>query len=258
MYDNDLVSIITPSYNCSQFISETIRSILAQTYKNWELLITDDCSTDDSCDIITEFVNKDPRIKLFRLNKNSGAGIARNNSIREAKGRFIAFCDSDDRWYPEKLEKQLVFMTVGGYGLTYTSYMTCSENGIINGIMVSRRKETFSSILRDDKIGCLTVIYDIEKVGKVYMPDIRKRQDWALKIKILAICHEAYGLKEPLAIYRLRCNSLSSSKLNLVRYNITVYRTVLGWNKIRAYIYFGFVFMPCYFLKRISSYYINR
>ena len=124
MTDYGLVSIITASFNCSAFIGETIESIQAQTYTNWELLITDDCSTDNSREVINSYADKDPRIRLLRLDKNSGAGIARNNSIREAKGRFIAFCDSDDRWKPEKLERQLAFMTENSYGLTYTSYDT--------------------------------------------------------------------------------------------------------------------------------------
>jgi len=122
-----LVSIITPSYNSSSFIAETIESILSQTYLNWELLITDDCSTDRSVEIIERYIQRDSRIKLFRLEKNCGAGVCRNRSISEAKGRFIAFCDSDDRWCPEKLEKQLAFMRGKDCALSYTSYMTCDE-----------------------------------------------------------------------------------------------------------------------------------
>ena len=117
-----LVSIITPSYNSSSFIAETIESILSQTYLNWELLITDDCSTDRSVEIIERYIQRDSRIKLFRLEKNCGAGVCRNRSISEAKGRFIAFCDSDDRWRPEKLEKQLAFMREKDCALSYTSY----------------------------------------------------------------------------------------------------------------------------------------
>lgn len=258
MNDLGLVSIITPSYNCADFIGETIESILAQTYKNWELLITDDCSTDASRDVIQKFCERDSRIKLFTLEKNSGAGVARNNSIKEAKGRFIAFCDSDDRWYPDKLEKQLAFMVSTECAMSYTSYMTCNEGGENTGIVVCRRKETINSIKRDDKIGCLTVIYDIEKTGKIYMPEIRKRQDWAFKIKVLSVCKSAYGMKEPLALYRIRDNSLSNKKLSLIKYNIAVYHTVLGWNMLRSYLYFSFIFLPCYFIKRISINYINR
>lgn len=119
--DYGLVSIITPSYNSSRFISQTIESILSQTYTNWELLITDDCSTDKTREIVKSYQRKDPRIKFFQLKENSGPGVARNHSIEMAKGRFIAFCDSDDRWYPEKLEKQLAFMAKKRCMLSYTS-----------------------------------------------------------------------------------------------------------------------------------------
>lgn len=258
MKDLGLVSIITPSYNCANFINETIESILSQTYRNWELIITDDCSTDNSREIIQGYCDKDKRIKLLKLSKNSGAGVARNNSIKEALGRFIAFCDSDDRWYPDKLQKQLDFMTSTDCALSYTSYMTCDEDSKITGIVVCRRKETSNSIKRDDKIGCLTVIYDVHKIGKIFMPDIRKRQDWAFKIKALSICKEALGMKEPLALYRLRKNSLSNKKSALIKYNISVYHSILGWSIVKSYLYFGFVFLPSYFLKRASIKFINR
>lgn len=258
MNDFGLVSIITPSYNSGAFIGETIKCIQAQTYKNWELLITDDCSTDNSRQIIMEYVDKDPRIKLFELKKNSGAGIARNNSIKEAKGRYLAFCDSDDRWYPDKLEKQLQFMEEKNCGMSYTSYMTCNEDGVATGIVVCRNKETLSSLKRDDKIGCLTVIYDTKIVGKVFMPTIRKRQDWAMKLKVMQLCKEAFGLKEPLALYRVRDNSISRNKLSLVKYNIAVYQEVFGWSLLRSTLFFIFSFMPTYFLKRLGLRYINQ
>ena len=253
-----MISIITPSYNCSEFIAETIKSIQAQTYTDWELLITDDCSTDISRDIIQQFADSDPRIKLFCLDTNSGAGIARNNSIREANGQYIAFCDSDDRWFPEKLEKQLNFMREKGCALSYTSYMTCEEDGTLKGIVVCRNHESLSSLSKDDKIGCLTVMYDTSKVGKVYMPPLRKRQDWAMKLKVLQICKDAYGLKEPLAYYRLRNDSISRNKKSLIKYNIAVYKEVFGWSKLRSTLYFMFAFMPNYFLKRLGLKYINQ
>lgn len=253
-----LVSIITPSYNCAEFIGETIKSIQSQTYENWEMLITDDCSTDNSYEIIKSFANEDDRIKLFKFENNSGAGVARNNSIKEANGRYIAFCDSDDRWYPEKLEKQLKLIRDKNCGMVYSSYMTCTEDGQSNGIVVCRNRETLSSIMRDDKMGCLTVMYDTEKVGKVYMPTIRKRQDWAMKLKVLQKCKEAYGLKEPLAHYRLRQNSISHNKRALVKYNIAVYQEVFGWSKFRSTIFFLFAFMPNYIIKKIGLKYINQ
>lgn len=254
----ELISIITPSYNSSDYVSETIEAILRQTYQNWELIITDDCSTDNTCEIIEKYAAEDSRIKLFRQSKNLGAGAARNNSIKEAKGRYIAFCDSDDRWYPDKLEKQVAFMQKMDCALSYTSYITCTEEGENHGLVICRRKETFATTKRDDKIGCLTAMYDTEKVGKVYMPLIRKRQDWGLMLNILMQCDVAYGIKEPLAIYRLRNNSISSNKKSLVKYNIRLYQDVLGWSKIRASLFFCFVFMPSYIAKKVFVSMYNR
>lgn len=255
---SNLVSIITPSYNCAKYIEETIRSIQAQTYPFWELLITDDCSSDNSCAVIEELAKTDPRIKLFKLDKNSGAGAARNNSIDKANGRFIAFCDSDDKWFPDKLEKQLEFMQLKDAALSHTSYMTCDEDSNINGIVVCRKKETLTSMCKDDKMGFLTVIYDSEKVGKVYLPLMRKRQDWALKLKILKLCNVSYGMKEPLSYYRLRHDSISNNKRSLIKYNIAVYKEILGWSALRANIYFYLIFLPTHFKKRLFLKYLNQ
>lgn len=251
MNDYGLVSIITPSYNCAQFISETIDSILNQTYQNWELLITDDCSTDETCRIIEEYVSKDKRIKLFKLGKNSGAGIARNNSIKEATGRFIAFCDSDDRWKAEKLQLQLDFMHEKAIDVCYSSYLTCDEYGNNTGIVICPYKVGYKDILFDDSIGCLTCIYDAEKIGKIYMPAIRKRQDWAMKILLLKKSRSALGIKDTLAYYRVRTGSLSNNKINLVKYNVKVYKDVLKMSLPVAWLFFLFVFMPHYFLKKV-------
>lgn len=258
MTDYGLVSIITASYNCAAFIGQTIEAIQAQTYTNWELLITDDCSSDNSRDVIAGYAAKDSRIKLLRLDKNSGAGIARNNSISEAKGRFIAFCDSDDRWYPDKLEKQLAFMNAKGCAVSHTSYMTCDENNRITGIIVCRKKETLNSMCKDDKMGFLTVIYDTSKTGKIYMPELRKRQDWALKLLILQKCGFACGMKEPLAYYRIREGSISRNKRALVKYNIAVFKEVLGWTAIKANLFFYCIFMPTHIKKLLFLRYLNK
>lgn len=253
MTDYGLVSIITASFNCSAFIGETIESIQAQTYTNWELLITDDCSTDNSREVINSYADKDPRIRLLRLDKNSGAGIARNNSIREAKGRFIAFCDSDDRWKPEKLERQLAFMTENSYGLTYTSYDTCDEAGHSNGYAQCLRSLSYAKILRDNGIGCLTAIYDASKIGKHFMPSIRKRQDWCLWIDIIKKTGTAYGLQEPLALYRVRSGSISSNKIEMLRYNYAVYHDVLGYNRVISAVILAGYFLPYYFYKKFKQ-----
>lgn len=256
--NNRLVSIITSTYNCVDFVDETIESILAQTYNNWELLITDDCSTDETWNLLQKYAAKDARIKIFRLEENSGAGVARNNSIKEAKGRYIAFCDSDDRWYPEKLEKQLKFMEEHDCAMSHTSYLKCDEDNNIIGVVICRRLESFKTMCKDDKMGFLTVMIDSDKVGKVCLPDLRKRQDWAYKLKVLKICGQAYGMKEPLAYYRIRSNSISRKKLSLIKYNIAVYREVLGWSYIKSHLYFFGVFAPHHLLKRLFLWYLNK
>lgn len=258
MTDYGLVSIITPSFNCAEFIGETIESILAQTYQNWELLITDDCSTDNSRDVIEQYAARDPRIKLLRLEKNSGAGIARNKSISEALGRFIAFCDSDDRWLPAKLERQLEAMAQSGKKVCYSSYYTCDENGNNTGIVVAYKTINYREICRDDSIGFLTCIYDTNGIGKIFLPSLRKRQDWGMKILLMQKCREAIGIIEPLAIYRLRSNSLSGDKRRLVKYNVKVYREVLHYNAVHAWLKFLFDFMPHYIAKRLRLKIINQ
>lgn len=258
MENRGLVSIITPAFNSSRFIRETIESILAQTYPYWELLITDDCSTDDTVEIVRRYVDLDPRIKLFRLERNSGAGVCRNRSIQEAQGRFIAFCDSDDCWKPDKLERQLAFMEKMNCALSYTAYMTCDENSHVTGIVIGRKKETFFSMTCDDGIGCLTAIYDTQKVGKIFMPDLRKRQDWGLWLKVLEKCRIAYGMKDPLAVYRIHSTSISRNKFSLIQYNLNVYKTVLRYSVLKSYLYFTFLFLPSYFFKKLMLRYINR
>lgn len=257
--DKELVSIITPSYNCSEFIEKTIKSVQNQTYKNWEMLITDDCSTDNSVEIIKAFAFKDPRIKLFQLEKNSGAGVARNKSIEHAQGKYIAFLDSDDKWMPEKLEKQIAFMQEKQCGLSYTSMINIDEHDNEIGIEVAPKRHTLSQNKRDDKVGFSTAVYDQEVVGKIFMPTIRKRQDWGLVLSVLKKCKVAYGIKQPLAYYRIGHDSLSKNKLALVKYNIAAYKSVLGWSSLRAHLFFSFVYLPSYlskklFLKMINNY----
>lgn len=255
---NDLVSVIMPSYNSVDYIYQSIESVIKQTYPHWELLITDDCSTDNTVEIVKQYAQKDNRIKLFILKENSGVAVARNNSIKKAQGRYIAMLDSDDLWLPEKLEKQLAFMQKNGYEFCYSSYIMCDDNGEYDGIFFCRKQESFQSIKKDDKIGCLTVIYDTKRLGKIYMPLLRKRQDWGFKILLLQKCKRAYGIKEPLAIYRIRNNSLSRQKIRLLKYNINVYKEVLGWSSIKAYCYFLFIFMPTYIKKKLLTKIISK
>jgi teichuronic acid biosynthesis glycosyltransferase TuaG len=229
-----LVSIITPTYNDVRFISDTIRSIQKQEYQNWELLITDDCSTDETVKIIRDFIKSDHRIKLFILNNNSGAGIARNNSIMHAKGRYIAFCDSDDQWKESKLSKQIDFMITNDLSFTYSSYDVIDEENNKLKSIYSPIKLSYKEMLRNNYIGCLTAIYDQDKLGKLYMSKIRKRQDWTLWLKIFKIIKNARGIRESLAIYRDRTGSISNNKFLLLKYNWIIYNKELGFNKLKS------------------------
>lgn len=246
----ELVSVIMPTFNASKYLADSIESILGQTYTNLELLITDDNSSDETRKILDQFAQKDSRIKVEYLKENYGPGIARNKSIERAEGRYIAFCDCDDRWLPEKLEKQIRHMTRKDCALCSSSYLICDENDKITGINISPKHLTLNMMKHDNKIGCLTAVYDIKRLGhKFYMPAIRKRQDWAMFLNILKECQICFCLPEPLAYYRQRDNSVSSKKLSLVKYNVNVYETVFGYSTIKAYLYFFTHFIPTYFIK---------
>ncbi len=253
----ELVSVIMPSYNSSRFIAESIESILRQTYTQLELLITDDGSTDNTVEIIQAYIQKDSRIRLFTQKDNMGAGHARNHSIKEARGRYIAFCDSDDTWLPHKLEKQLAFMKENGYCFCFSSYFVGDESGNRTGIVIAPSSVTLSDTKRDDKIGFLTAIYDTSAHGKFYMPTLRKRQDWAYVLLILRKCRKAYSLKEPLACYRRSRGSISSNKLSLLKFNAQVYQTVFGYSTLHSYCYLSGLFLPTYTMKVINNWITN-
>lgn len=254
----DLVSVIMPSYNASRFIGASIDSVLGQTYKKLELLITDDHSTDpETLELLKKYAEKDSRVRVFLLPENSGAGYARNNSIKEARGRYIAFCDSDDRWMPDKLQKQVAFMKKTNCCLSYSSYLICGEDDERRGIVIAPSIMTLSRLKHDNKIGCLTAMYDTRPYGKFYMPTIRKRQDWALFLTILKSCGTAYGMVEPLAIYRKTQEGISRKKFKLIDYNAKVYQHVFGYGVVLSYLYLFVVFMPAYFFKRTTNYISN-
>ncbi len=213
MQDYGLVSIITPSWACGKFIGETIKSVQAQTYQNWELLVQDDCSTDNTREVVAAFAQNDSRIKYACNPVNSGAAITRNNALRRASGRWVAFLDSDDLWLPEKLERQLEFMVKKGYAFSYHEYTEMSEDGTPLGVYVSGKKR----VSKFDMFaccwpGCLTVMYDKEKIGLVQINDVRRNNDTALWLKVVrkAPC---YLLKENLARYRRRANSITPKPL---------------------------------------------
>jgi teichuronic acid biosynthesis glycosyltransferase TuaG len=221
------VSIISPLFNCSLYLSETIESILSQTYMNWELILIDDFSSDNSLVIAQKYSTLDSRIKVYSLNKNSGPAASRNKGIDMAQGRYIAFCDSDDIWLPEKLEKQIAAIKSSDSAICFTSYFKMAEDGTYtNRLVKAEPLVTYSMLLRSNYIGCSTAIYDTEKCGKVLMPDILKRQDYGLWLCILQQGHHAIGLAEPLVYYRIRSKSISSNKVKAALYHWKVLRQV--------------------------------
>lgn len=207
---DELVSIIMPSYNTANYIAASIQSVLDQTYPNWELIIVDDCSTDDTDAVVAPFLT-DARIRYLKNEQNSGAAISRNRALREAKGRWIAFLDSDDLWYPTKLEAQLKFMQSHGYHFSYTNYEELNEAGAQTGVLVSGPKRITKTGMYDFCWpGCLTVMYDAEAIGLIQIADIRKNNDYAMWLKV---CQKAdcYLLDTCLAQYRRgRTGSISS------------------------------------------------
>jgi teichuronic acid biosynthesis glycosyltransferase TuaG len=222
---NSLVSIITPSYNSSKFIKDCVNSVFSQTYKNWEMIIVDDCSEDNSKEIISELSTKDKRIKPIFLEKNVGAAEARNTAIRQSKGKYVAFLDSDDLWNPKKLEKQLSFMNKNEIVFSYTNYQLMSENGEdLSNFISAPEKMTYDSYLKNTIIGCLTVIIDREKSGEFEMPNICSSHDMALWLLIMRKGFDAYGLDENLARYRIVSTSNTANKWRAAKDVWMVYR----------------------------------
>ncbi len=235
----ELVSIITPSYKSERFIAECIESVLSQTYENWEMIIVDDCSTDNSNEIIEMYCKKDARIKLIQLEHNSGPAVARNAAIKEAKGRFIAFLDADDLWVKEKLQKQIAFMLENDIAFSFSEYVKIDEHSqVISEVIHRPKKVDYKRMLKSNYIPCLTVIYDSAKLSKVYMPLILKRQDYALWLRILKKVDFAYCYNEPLAKYRFYSGSLSSNKFVAAIYVWKLYREIEKLSLAKALYYF--------------------
>ena len=208
-----LVSIIMPSWNTEQFISETIQSVINQTYQNWELIIVDDCSTDNTDAVVASF--KDDRIKYLHNDKNSGAALTRNKAMREARGEWIAFLDSDDLWTPDKLEKQVRFMNENSYVLSYTEYEKIDEeDNALNIYVTGPEKVNKRKMYNYDYIGQLTMMYSAKYFGLIQIKDIKKNNDYAIRLQLFKKPNtEAFLLKENLAKYRVRKKSISHDKL---------------------------------------------
>jgi teichuronic acid biosynthesis glycosyltransferase TuaG len=239
----NLVSIITPSFNSEKFIAETIESVQNQTYKNWEMIIVDDCSTDHTAAIVERFIKDDGRIHLFRLDKNSGTGIARDVALSKVNGDYIAFLDADDLWKPLKLEKQLQFLKENKIPFTFSFYDCINEEGnTLNKRVEAPRNLLYRQLFFCNYIGNLTGIYEVNYFGKIAISSIRKRQDWMMWLTILKKIKLAKPVPESLALYRIRDNSLSASKVDLLKHNFAVYRSFHGFNYIASlFIMIGFL-----------------
>jgi teichuronic acid biosynthesis glycosyltransferase TuaG len=235
MKNTPLVSVIMPAYNSAQFIAAAIDSVLAQTWLHWELLVIDDGSTDDTVKIVENYARQYPNIRILKNSTNQGTGAARNRGIKAATGRFIAFLDADDLWLPLKLEKQLKFMQEKDLAMTFSSYYLMDEEGNPLHREVKALPElTYEKLLKSNYVGNLTGIYDVEKLGKVYAPQIRKRQDWALWLEILKRLGSSIALTEPLAYYRVRRDSVSGNKWKLLRHNFKIYRSFLNYGLLKS------------------------
>ena len=257
MQDYGLVSIITPTWACADFIAETIRSIQAQSYQNWELLIQDDCSKDNTLEIVKPYMEADKRIKYECNPQNSGAAITRNNALRRAKGRWIAFLDSDDLWMPEKLEHQLRFMVENGYAFSYTHYGEMDEKSRPTGVLVTGPKHiTRLGMYSFCWLGCLTVMFNREKVGLLQIEDIKKNNDYAMWLQV---CHkeDCYLLDECLAKYRRgRVGSVSThGYATMIKWHYKLWHEAMKMNPISSLFWTGMnlvcgVFKKIHYVKK--------
>ena len=234
------VSIVMPVHNSRPFLSESIGSVIRQTYRDWQLIVVDDGSEDGSSDLASELAEKDSRIRIVCFSSNQGPAVARNTAIRQAEGRYIAFLDSDDVWQPEKLDKQMHAMQEGELDLCYSWYGTIAEDGApLRQVFRAPKTLTYRKLLSTNYVGNSTAVYDTKRLGKMYMPDIRRRQDYGLWLSILrqpgvrAAC-----VSEVLVWYRIRKSSVSSNKAKSAGYNWKLYRQIEGLGLVRATYYF--------------------
>lgn len=221
--NEELVSIIMPSYNTAKYIAESIKSVQAQTYKNWELLIVDDCSSDDTDDVVQPFLS-DERIKYLKNEKNSGAALTRNKALREAKGKWIAFLDSDDLWHPNKLEKQIEFMVKNDFKFSYTDYKIRLNGVWLPYVYYGPDVVTEFKMKNYCYFSTITVMYDRNSIGLIQIEDIKKNNDYAMWLKIIKKS-PCYRLPLCLAYYVKHEGSISSgSKLKLVKHHFIMWR----------------------------------
>ena len=224
---NNLVSIITPTFNSEKYIQQTIQSVQNQTYQNWEMIIVDDCSSDNTIQIVEDIQNTEPRIILIKSDKNSGPAVSRNKGIEKAQGKYLTFLDADDIWFEDFIQNSIDTIQKTGIHFVFSSYKRSNEQlNFIYSDFIVPEKVTYTDILKTNSISCLTAFIDIETLGRKFMPEVYKRQDMGLWLKYLKEIPFAYGIKEPKAIYRIRENSLSRKKSDLIKYQWQFYRNV--------------------------------
>lgn len=239
--EKNLVSIITPLFNAAKYISGTIDSVLAQSYQNWELIIIDDCSTDNGLEIAKSYALQENRIKVLQNDSNIGSGASRNKGIEIAQGTFIAFLDSDDQWTENKLTEQIGFMEKNNIAFSFAYYQHIDESGrIIKKMDKFPAKVSYKDTLKSNKIGCLTAMYNVKTLGKIYMPSIRRRQDYALWLRILKKAKYGYCVSKVLGSYTIRKGSISSNKIKLIKYNWIVLRKLEQQPFIKSLYYISY------------------
>ena len=244
-----LVSVIMPCYNMERFVTDTIGSVMGQTFADWELLIVDDASTDRTASLVQGFVGKDERIRFSVNAKHAGIASTRNRCIQQSKGRFLAFLDADDIWHPEKLEQQMRFMLERHIGFSYTSYDLVDEGGKpLEKTVKTAGDLNYKDYLRNTIIGCSTVMVDTELVGPVVVPDFRTSEDAATWLDILKKGFKAYAIEKPLTSYKIRRNSASSNKLKASADLWKVYRQNEKLPFFKAVYYFS-----CYVFNAIKK-----
>lgn len=232
------VSVITPMHNASHFVVESINAVLNQTFEHFEMIIVDDCSSDNSVEVVRAFTDLDSRIKVIELTRGVGAAAARNVAIDSAQGRYIAFLDCDDLWVEDKLEKQLLFMQENNVHFSFGAYEKIDEFGVHIGNIGVPAKVSYLDLLKTNVIGCLTAIYDTEFYGKIYMPENTKREDFALWLLLLRKGEKAYGMQQILAKYRVHSGQSSAKKLNMAAETWRLYRNIEQLSLVKACYYF--------------------
>ena len=233
MKEKPLVSVVMPAYNAARYIESAVQSVIAQTYPNWELLIVNDASRDDTLALARSLADQEQRIRVFDQPKNAGVAAARNKALEHTQGRYIAFLDSDDLWEPEKLSRQVEFMEREAVTVCYSQYLRIDENGEALGRVIPPQKVGYQEMLKSNFIGNLTGIYNCEILGKERFSDF-KHEDYVAWLALVRKAGAAHGIEEILAKYRVYSGSTSSNKLRTIGWQWRIYRQTQSLGVIRS------------------------